>query len=99
VQSPSATASVRGTDFEFDTVNLRVYEGTVALRGNDGMAVSVPAGTVSQVDSYGRASDPVETGRQSLTPPAPVGTGSSGKALPSGLPLSSDTGTIIVTIE
>ena len=104
VQSPSATASVRGTSFEFDTLNLKVYEGTVALRGNDDMAVSVPAGATSYVDSYGRAADPVETGRQSLTPPAPVGAGAAGKSPStasslSTSPSSPDTGTIIVTIE
>ena len=102
VQSPSATASVRGTSFEFDAVNLRVYEGTVALQGGDTLAVPVSAGRASHVDSYG-AADPVETSRLSLTPPAPVGAGSSGKpssvVSPSSASPSSDSGTIIVTIE
>jgi len=100
VQSPGGTASVRGTGFEFDTVNLKVYEGTVMLRGNDDMAIPVSAGATSHVDSYGRAADPVETGRQSLTPPAPVGTGLSGKASSAvSPPLPPATGTINVTIR
>jgi hypothetical protein len=100
VQSPSATASVRGTSFEFDTRNLKVYEGTVVLAGNDDMVeVLVPAGRASYVDGY-RAFDPVAAGRQSLTPPAPVGTGSSGKASPTGSPPQPPTtGTINITIR
>ena len=102
VQSPTATASVRGTDFEFDAVNLKVYEGTVVLRGGgDDMEIPVPAGASSYVDGYGKAIDPIEANRQSLTPPAPAGTGSSGKGSSSGAPSSSssDTGTINVTIR
>jgi len=34
VSSPSATASVRGTSFEFDTRNLYVNHGTVSFKGN-----------------------------------------------------------------
>ena len=99
VQSPSATASVRGTDFEFDARNLKVYEGTVVLRGNDDMEIPVPAGASSYVDPYGRVVDPVEASRESLTPPAPVGTGSSGKTPSTGASSPSPTtGTINVTI-
>jgi hypothetical protein len=101
VQSPSATASVRGTDFEFDARNLKVYEGTVVLRGNDDIVeVLIPAGRTSYVDGHSRAIDPVEASRHSLEPPAPVGTGSSGR--PSGTTSPAEpptTGTIKVTIE
>jgi hypothetical protein len=100
VQSPSATASVRGTDFEFDAYNLKVYEGTVVLRGNDdNMEIPVPAGASSYVDAYGRAADPVEANRHALTPPAPVGTGSSGKAPSSGSAPPPAIGSINVTIR
>jgi hypothetical protein len=100
VQSPSATASVRGTDFEFDAINLKVYEGTVVLLGNDDMVeVPVPAGASSYVDGYGRVVDPVAAGRQSLEPPAPVGAGSSGKPSSASPPEPPGTGTINVTIE
>jgi len=105
VQSPNATASVRGTEFEFDTVNLLVSEGKVAFQGSSGMAVMVPAGTTSFVDSDGNTVDPVDASRQSLTPPAPVGAGSSGKGSSPGAsaspvsPSPPTTGTIDVTIN
>jgi len=61
VQSPNATASVRGTNFEFDTFNLKVNEGVVAFRGNKGMSVLVPAGKTSSVNADDKAVDPFET--------------------------------------
>jgi len=61
IQSPSATASVRGTSFEFDTFNLKVYEGGVAFKGSKGMSILVPAGMVSSIDSDNKAVDPLET--------------------------------------
>jgi len=61
IQSPSATASVRGTSFEFDTFNLKVYEGGVAFKGGKGMSILVPAGMVSSIDSDNKAVDPFET--------------------------------------
>ena len=101
VQSPSATASVRGTDFEFDARNLKVYEGTVVLRGNDDIVeVLIPAGRTSYVDGHSRAIDPVEASRHSLEPPAPVGAGLSGKPSGTTSPAESPTtGTINVTIN
>jgi hypothetical protein len=55
VRSPTATASVRGTSFDFDGVDLSVDEGRVYVTGKDGLGVYVGAG-------HGSASDP-ETGR------------------------------------
>ncbi|MCL2759323.1 MAG: FecR family protein [Treponema sp.] len=52
VTSPSATASVRGTTFEFDTRTVRVEHGSVAFGGNKGYSVLVKAGSVSTV-SFG----------------------------------------------
>jgi len=52
VSSPSATASVRGTSFYFDTMNVRVREGTVAFKGKVGYTVQVSAGSFSGVDPY-----------------------------------------------
>jgi hypothetical protein len=49
VQGPSATASVRGTRFEFDTVNLRVTEGRVAFSGPSGLATMVNAGSENSI--------------------------------------------------
>jgi len=44
IQSPGATASVRGTSFEFDTVNLTVREGKVAFSSASAGAVTIVQG-------------------------------------------------------
>jgi hypothetical protein len=50
VQGPSATASVRGASFDFDTVKLSVNEGKVAFRGASGPATMVNAGETTSVE-------------------------------------------------
>jgi hypothetical protein len=81
VKSSSATASVRGTVFDFDTVNLRVEEGTVLFFGDDGRPAAVRAGGTSVVDeSRGRAAGARETAAAELTPDLPAGS-DSGAAL------------------
>jgi len=77
VNSPTATASVRGTSFEFDTNNLYVNEGTVSFTGNNGQNVLVSAGGNSRVDQTGQASNPRDERNTNLMPPSPVGTSSS----------------------
>jgi hypothetical protein len=73
VRSPSATASVRGTVFEFDTQNLTVDEGSVQFSGADNTAVYVQAGQSSSPDPVsGKAAAPVETA-SAQTPPLPAG--------------------------
>jgi hypothetical protein len=73
VRSPVATASVRGTVFDFDTLNLRVAEGTVSFSGADSTAVYVAAGQSSSPDpTSGRTSAPVETAALMPLPPAGV---------------------------
>jgi hypothetical protein len=57
VRSPSATASVRGTAFDFDGVNLHVAQGRVRVTGKDGIAVNVGAGHES-------VSNPITGGTQ-----------------------------------
>ena len=57
VQGPGATASVRGTSFEFDTFNLKVNEGRVAFQGNRGREILIPAGMASYIDADGKAVD------------------------------------------
>jgi len=59
VQGPDATASVRGTSFEFDTFNLKVYEGAVAFQGRKGMSILIPAGMSSSIDADNKAIDPI----------------------------------------
>lgn len=59
VKSPTATASVRGTGFEFDGVNLLVDKGVVQLRTPTGMVRYVGRGEFSYVSSSGTVSPPV----------------------------------------
>jgi hypothetical protein len=94
VQSPNATASVRGTSFEFDTVNLNVREGRVIFSGNAGSAVIVTAGGVSSVGRSRTASNPAGVVASSLMPPPPEGVPPAGMlSQPTG---SMDTGGIII---
>jgi len=86
VSSPTSTASVRGTGFEFDTNNLYVREGTVSFVGNSGQNVLVSAGGTSQVDQTGRASSPRDERKANLMPPRPVGT--SAKEMPVSAPVT-----------
>jgi len=73
VQGPSATASVRGTSFEFDTVNLNVQEGKVIFNGDKGAAAIVNAGNGSFVAIDGTPADPAEVASAALLPLPPVG--------------------------
>ena len=73
VTSPSATASVRGTSFEFDTRNLFVDNGTVSFRGNRGAGMLVNGGASSQIGKEGRAANPMEIANSNLKPVVPVG--------------------------
>jgi hypothetical protein len=74
VQSPSATASVRGTSFEFDTVNLSVHEGRVVFGGNAGPATVVNSGFFTFVGPEGTAENPVGVTSATTLPSTPVGT-------------------------
>ena len=58
VKSPTATASVRGTGFEFDGVNLIVEHGTVRLLSPSGMSRSVGAGEFCYIASDGSVATP-----------------------------------------
>jgi hypothetical protein len=73
VQGPSATASVRGTSFEFDTVNLRVNEGRVAFSGASGLAAMVNAGGANFIGGNNEPVNSTAVIETSLLPPAPVG--------------------------
>ena len=73
VQSPSATASVRGTIFDFDIKNLNVLEGTVSFTGISGVPVPVSRGFSSYVENMGSAVNPYDTKKERLEPLPPVG--------------------------
>ena len=73
VSSPSATASVRGTSFYFDTMNVRVREGTVAFKGNAGYTVQVGAGSFSGIGAYSIATGAQSDSRAGIVPSSPPG--------------------------
>jgi len=71
--SPSSTASVRGTSFEFDSHNLYVREGAVNYAGSNGQNITVKAGESSRVAQTGQVTTPRDERNVSLTPPSPFG--------------------------
>jgi hypothetical protein len=97
VASPIATASVRGTSFDFDTRNLRVHSGAVDFMGKWGYRVSVQEGFTSGIASSGTAGAAQNPGGLVLQPGAGYDsgtTGGSGGSSP-GVP---DTGDVDVTV-
>jgi hypothetical protein len=74
VRSPTATASVRGTAFEFNGLQLRVDEGRVHLSGGDRSGTFVGAGRQVQTDiDTGRTMSVAEAAKEELTPSLPPG--------------------------
>jgi hypothetical protein len=83
VKSPSATASVRGTSFEFDGLNLRVEEGRVHVTGEDRSGTYVGVGhSVSADIETGRTISAIETAKEELTPSLPAGVNTAPVVLP-----------------
>ena len=97
VSSPVATASVRGTSFDFDTRNLQVNHGTVAFAGNRGQTMRVSGGSASSVESDGRTADPVRNRSGRLRPPTPVGSDPSSSA--SGSAPANSGGMLVININ
>ena len=95
VSSPSATASVRGTSFDFDTRNLYVNHGTVSFKGNRGAGMLVNAGFSSQIKDDGKALSPIEAQSGNLRPSAPVGWGG-GSTLGT---IASESGDFSITLD
>ena len=73
IHGPTATASVRGTSFEFDTQVLVVLEGTVTFQGTAGTAMLVSAGSSSEVTVTGQAADPIDIDAAEFRPPPMAG--------------------------
>jgi hypothetical protein len=74
VRSPVVTASVRGTIFDFDTVNLNVAEGRVEFIGATGSLAVVREGEASSADEIrSTVSAPVEEKAAALSPALPPG--------------------------
>ena len=65
VRSPVATASVRGTSFDFDGVNLDVAEGVVVLANKFNEAVAVAQGEQSSATGDAPPQPPAEAAENS----------------------------------
>jgi len=73
-QSPAATASVRGTSFEFTTTGVTVLSGSVEFAGARGGPVVVHSGGESFAGgASGMAADPTEIRVRSVAIPRPAG--------------------------
>jgi len=79
VQSPSATASVRGTSFIMDPSRVQVLEGRIGWSGSDGVEVPVFKGKSNSITIEGVPHKPVEIIESGVMPLSPVGSGSSGE--------------------
>jgi hypothetical protein len=74
VRSPIATASVRGTVFEFDGVRLQVDEGRVYLTGANAAGAYIGAGhEASAEEQTGKIATAIETIKEALSPALPAG--------------------------
>jgi hypothetical protein len=90
VKSPSATASVRGTSFEFDGLNLRVDEGRVHVTGGDRSGTYVGVGhSISADIETGRTTSAAETAKEELVPALPVGIDNT-PVIPAAAPATGD---------
>jgi hypothetical protein len=70
VKSPTATASVRGTELTFDTHSLEVLNGVVEFTGaSGGPAVQVAQGETSYVDDSGSVTVAVPVAALAAAPP------------------------------
>jgi hypothetical protein len=81
IRSAVATASVRGTVFEFDGIRLNVEEGRVHLGGETVTGAYIGAGRSTAVDTEsGKTAAAVERAKEELSPAPPAGA----DAAPSG---------------
>jgi hypothetical protein len=78
VQSPSATASVRGTTFDIDISNINVTYGSVAYGSVDGKLSQIPAGFSGHVGAWGNSYDHFDLSAAALIPSNPVGIDATG---------------------
>jgi hypothetical protein len=84
VHTPTATASVRGTEFDMDTRNIMVQYGNVSFGGSDGLMVPVTSGGSNSISSGGSAQNPLDVATGEITPNPPAGTNEAGASASSG---------------
>jgi hypothetical protein len=83
IRSPTATASVRGTVFDFDGIQLRVDEGRVRLGGESVTGTYVSAGhSTAAAPETGSAAPVLEVLKEELIPPLPAGIDTAPEAIP-----------------
>jgi hypothetical protein len=74
VRAPTATASVRGTVFDFDGIRLTVEEGRVHLGGENVTGAYISAGHSTAVDTgTGKTAAAIERVKGELSPALPAG--------------------------
>jgi hypothetical protein len=74
VRSPTATASVRGTVFDFDGIRLNVAEGIVYLAGSNAAGVYIRGGHAAAANpETGRIPAAIEVVKEELSPAPPAG--------------------------
>jgi len=99
VQSPTATASVRGTTFEMDTQNLNGIEGKVMLSGTSGVSVMVTGGNSSSSNADGTVSNPAINAEQSVQIQTPVVTNVESSTTSTSSATQPTTGDLTVNVE
>ena len=97
LKSPVSTAAVRGTDFEYDGVNLKVKEGVVQFFNLLAQRRDIAAEEQSDTDGYSTPSSG-EDGRLAEGSVSPS-TGGAGLTGTGGLNGSSFTGTILIHLS
>lgn len=87
LESPAAAVSTRepSFDFDFDTVNLRVYAGEAALSGKAGRPLRIGGGAETRVED-GRPVRVFNAARAELIPSRPVGSDFMGPGAGAGSP-------------
>jgi hypothetical protein len=92
VRSPSVTASVRGTVFEFDGIRLTVRQGRVRLRAEGAPGAYVGAGHSTTADpATGRIPRAIEQVKGAMSPSLPAGMAGV-SAAPAASPAGADLG-------
>jgi hypothetical protein len=83
VRDPVTTASVRGTRFDFDAINLTVHQGRVAFTGRDRATVITAAGKLASINRWGQSAAPLSREEQALTQITGGASAASGVSAPS----------------
>jgi hypothetical protein len=92
VRSPTATASVRGTVFDFDGLELSVEEGRVHLSGESVTGAYIGTGHATAVDTEtGKTVTVVERVKGELAPALPAGMDTA-PVVPAAVPVSGGLG-------